>query len=74
MAHRLYKLPEENKAFKRFKINLPPLTGKLGISAFVGHYEVFFGISVGRVEMEQIVRKRLVKVPKRGVKVFRFEP
>lgn len=73
MAHRLYNVPDEKKAFKRFRIKMPALTGKLGISAFVGHYEIFFGIAVGRVEMEQVVRKRLVKAPKRGVRVYRFD-
>ena len=55
------------------KIPKPNLEGKIGISLYLGKKEVFIGISVGDVEMEKIIRRRKVAVPKGKVKVFRFD-
>ena len=72
MSHKL--LTEdivERKSKKSLK--LPYLGGKFGVSIFVGRKEVFVGVSVGEVEVEQIVRKRMVKNVKGKVRVLQFD-
>lgn len=72
MAYKL--LNEETKEEKIKQFRLPNLGGKFGFSIFTGKKEIFIGLSVGEVEIEQIVRKRMIKTPKKGtVKVFRFD-
>lgn len=76
MAHKLLDIdmPLKQPKIKRFHVKMPSMTGKFGFSLFIGKKEVFIGVSVGEVEIEQIVRKRLVKLPKKAsVKVFRFD-
>lgn len=75
MSHRLLNIEVPDKGAKRniWKFKLPALEGKFGLSFFFLNKEVFFGFSVGEVIMERIVRKRLVRTPKAGVKVFHFD-
>ena len=75
MAHKLNRPEGEQKpTSKRFKVKIPNMTGKFGFSLFIAKKEVFIGVLVGEVEVEQIIRRRMVKVPKKGtVKVYRFD-
>jgi len=75
MANKLNRPVDEQKpTSKRFKVKIPSMTGKFGFSLFVSKKELFIGVLVGEVEVEQVIRKRMVKVPKKGtVKVYRFD-
>lgn len=75
MAHKLLTdgVNEQKRTKKRFKISIPSMMGKFGLSLFVGQREVFIGLMVGQVEIERIIRKRLIKAPKASVKVFRWD-
>lgn len=63
----------EPRTRKQFRLNLPKIEGKFGLALYVGHKEVFIGIGVTDIVTEQIVRKRMVKVPKSAVKVVRLD-
>ncbi len=75
MSHKLLDEPivETKPKRKWYHLQFPKLEGKFGFSFFVGKKEVFLGIAVGDVEIEKIVRKRLVKTVKGKVKVYRFD-
>ena len=76
MAHRLYDTswPEmETKTQQRFRLSMPKHAGKFGVSLFIGGKEVFVGLAVADVEVEQVIRKRAVKTRPSAVKVFRFD-
>ncbi len=76
MAHKLLVDPViegTSRKTKRFNLKVPNLTGKFGISVFTGKKEIFLGMAVAEVEIEQVVRRRMVKVPKAKVRVFRFD-
>ena len=75
MAHKLLEesVVEKPKKRKIYRLKLPKITGKFGVSLFTGTREVFIGIAVGEVEIERIIRKRFVKPQKGTVKVFRFD-
>jgi hypothetical protein len=55
------------------KITLPNLEGKFGLSLYLGKKEIFIGIQIGDVEIERVIRKRMIKAPKGNVKVLRFD-
>lgn len=73
MAHKLLEEPikENKKTIRAFK--LPKLNGKFGVAIFVGGQEVFLGIAISSVEIEQIVKRRMVKNVKAGVRVLQFD-
>lgn len=72
MAHKLLSEDViEKKKVKRF--TLPSFSGKFGFSVFVGQKEVFIGLQVGEVEIERITRRKILKTPKAGVRVFKFD-
>jgi len=73
MAHKLSYHSEAENIPKRKQFNLPQFNGKIGFSLFFGTREVFIGIAIAEVEIERIVRKRILKTPKAGVRVFRFD-
>lgn len=68
------ELPQNRGKLKRFKVRLPSMTGKFGLALFIGKKEVFIGVAVNEVEIEQVVRKRFIKAPSKGkVNVFNFD-
>jgi hypothetical protein len=71
MAHLIGLEEEPKKKTKLFTVQ--DLNGKVGFSFFVLKKEIFLGISISNVDIETIVRKRTVKVPKAKVKVFKFD-
>lgn len=72
MAHKL--LPEviEGKP-KKEKLNLGHFQGKFGISIFLYMKEIFVGISISEVEIERVVKKKMVKNVKGKVRVLQFD-
>ena len=65
-------LNQTKKTLKRFHV--PNFNGKFGFSVFVGTKEVFIGVSVGEVEIEHIVRKKLLRMPSRvKVRTYNFD-
>lgn len=59
---------------KKGKLRMPNFAGKFGFSFFIGKKEIFIGVSIGEVEVEQIIRKRFLKAPQKGkIKVFNFD-
>lgn len=56
---------------KRF--SLPKINGRFGFSFYVGMKEVFIGIAVVDVILEQIIRKRTVKIPKAETRTYGFD-
>ncbi|CAA9286301.1 MAG: hypothetical protein AVDCRST_MAG93-3560 [uncultured Chloroflexia bacterium] len=75
MAYKLLREVKEAsiRKAKRFHISMPKLTGKFSASIFLGGKELFLGIAVADVEVEQVVRKRIVKNKPGSVKVFQFD-
>ncbi len=73
MAHRLLQEEIIEKPKKKKLFRIPNLNGKFGFAFFIGSKEIFIGVSIGQVEIEQIVRRKFVKTLKAGVKVFRFD-
>lgn len=74
MAHKLTEEVETigNKKVKRFKV--PEINGKFGVALFLGGKEVFIGVAVSSVEIEHVIKRRLLQSPKAGVKTFNFDP
>jgi hypothetical protein len=75
MAHLVSTLSEENPGnslLQRIKKNIP--SGKLGISFFVGFKEIFLGIQINNVMIEETVRRQYIPLNKADVKVFKFDP
>jgi len=71
MAHLIGVEEAPKKKTKLFTVQ--DLNGKIGFSFFVFKKEIFVGFSISNVEVETIVRKRTIKIPKAKVKVFKFE-
>lgn len=72
MAHKVFNIDTNER--KRKKITLPKLEGRFGISFYIGSKEVFIGIQIGNVLIEEITRRRFAKLNKSKVNVFNFEP
>lgn len=70
MAHKLL-LEEEPKRKK--KDILPNIEGKFGIGIMIGGREVFLGVSIFPVIVEQVVKRRMIKPIKGKAKVFNFD-
>lgn len=72
MAHKI--LPEVIEATpKKEKLNLGQFQGKFGISIFLWMKEIFVGISISEVEIERVVKKKMVKNVKGKVRVLQFD-
>ncbi len=72
MAHKL--LTEDTIEPKKKKsLKIPNLGGKFGLSIFTGTKEVFIGLCVSEAEIEQVVRRRMVKNRKSKVQVLQFD-
>jgi heme/copper-type cytochrome/quinol oxidase subunit 3 len=70
MAHKLL-IDEEIKKQKRY--TLPDIEGRFGISFYVGSKEIFFGTQITTVLIERVTKKKLVKINKGKVNVFKFD-
>ncbi len=76
MVHKLLSedINESPNKRKKYTLKVPNMTGKFGFSLFIGHKEIFIGVSVGEVEIEQVIRRRMLKTPQKGtVKVYRWD-
>ena len=75
MAHKLLEYPEpEPRKRNRFHFTMPSFEGKYGVSIFIGGKEIFHGVGISTVILEQVVRRRFLKVPKDSkVRVFNFD-
>lgn len=72
MAHKVLDIIEAPvKKRKAFKV--PDVQGKFGLALFIGGKEIFIGITMFPVVMEQVVKRRLIKPVKGTAKVFNFE-
>lgn len=74
MAHLVTIEPEKKESRLSRVVRLFPknLTGKFGFSLFTGKREIFIGVAVADVEIERVVRKRILKQEKAKTKVFNF--
>ena len=72
MAHKL--LPFETIVKKETRLKLPNIQGKFGLSIFIGGRELFLGLSINEVVMEQVIRRKFIKTPKGTAKTFNFDP
>jgi hypothetical protein len=71
MAH--YVGDREDWTDKR-KFTIPKINGRFGFSFYIGMKEVFVGIAFADVILEQIIKKRIVKIPKAETRTFGFDP
>ena len=71
MAHKLTNIQLKDR--KR-KFLLPKIDGKFGISFSLGGKEVFIGVAISDVILEQIIKKRVVKIPKADTRTYGFDP
>ena len=71
MAHKLSEFPEKKRGRKFI---IPKINGRIGVSFYIGMKEVFIGIVFADVILEQILRKRTIKVPKAETRTFGFDP
>lgn len=78
MAHKLYieevNVQSLSKLSKLRKLKLPHVEGRFGLSLSVGSKELFIGISINPVTIEQITKKRIVPLTKSKTNVFGFDP
>lgn len=61
MAHLIEPTPAPTTR-KTYKFKFPSLSGKFGLSFFIGKKEVFIGVAIAEVELETVVRKTRKKV------------
>lgn len=71
-AHR--QVLDEQSPTKRKQYIMPSLSGKYGIAFLIRGKQLFIGIELDDVEIERVVRRKLVKTPKRSVRVLRYDP
>jgi hypothetical protein len=73
MAHYIHPSDQLTKrGSKRF--SLPKINGRVGFSFYVGTKEIFIGIAIADVILEQIIKKRIVKIPKAETRTYGFDP
>ena len=72
MAHR--QVLDEESPKKRKQYIMPSLSGKYGVAILIRGKQLFIGIELDDVEIERVVRRKLVKTPKRSVRVLRYDP
>ncbi len=72
MAHKTFNI-EDGQAKKRKQYRMPDIQGKFGIGIMLGGKEIFFGVSVNTIIVEQVVKRRLLRTPKSTTKVFNFD-
>ena len=72
MAHKI--LPEIPTKGRVRKISLPHINGRFGFSLFFGGYEVFLGFVVSDVEIEKIIKRRMVKISQAQTRTYGFDP
>ena len=70
MAHFVSNIEEKQKR----KFQIPKINGKFGFSLYFGMKEVFIGVALADVILEQIIRKRTVRVPKAETRTYGFDP
>ena len=70
MAHYLSNKETKNKK-KTFP--LPNINGRVGVSFYIGTKEVFIGVVVSNVILEELIRRRLVKTPKAHTRTYGFD-
>lgn len=73
MAHKLLSEDINERKTTHKVFTLPKFEGKFGFSIFVGGKELFIGVCVAEVEIERIVKKKLYKTPKAGVRIFQLD-
>jgi len=71
MAHLLDTKPE--RTGKR-KFTIPKINGRFGFSFYIGMKEVFIGIAFADVILEQLIKRRFVKIPKAETRTYGFDP
>lgn len=74
MAHFVPNPESLPKKKQSISFKMPNVSGRVGASFYFGTKELFFGIVFSDVITEQIIRKKIVKVPKADTKVLGFDP
>ena len=72
MAHYVSNNSRLNKEGVR-KFFLPKINGRVGVSFSFGMKEVFIGVAFADVILEQIIKKRMVKIPKAETRTYGFD-
>lgn len=74
MAHKLLPIIDNKQPKKSKKITLPNFQGKFGVGVMIGTKEIFFGVTLTDILIEQVVRRKMVKTPKSKTRVLNFNP
>ena len=72
MAHKI--LPDFPTKGRVRKFSLPKINGRFGFSLFFGSYEVFRGVVVSDVEIEKIIKRKVVKISPAQTRTYGFDP
>lgn len=71
MAHKLQLEFPHKEGVRKF--SLPNINGRVGVSFYIGMKEVFIGFIVSDVLIEQIIKRRMVKVQKAQTRTYGFD-
>jgi hypothetical protein len=74
MAHFVPSPESLPKKKRSISFKMPNINGRIGASLYLGTKELFLGIVFSDVITEQIIRKKIVKVPKADTRVLGFDP
>jgi len=70
MAH---KIPLEIPTKQKVKFKIPNINGRIGVSFYIGTKELFIGFIISDVLIEQIIKRRMVKVQKAQTRTYGFD-
>ena len=73
MAHKVFLEKDGPMEKKRSRFKLPKISGRFGFGFSVGEKEVFVGVSVSNVYIEEVVRRKILPSSKGRVNVFKFD-
>lgn len=76
MSHKLpliIEMPQKRSKKPRFSVKRLDIQGRFGFTLSFLTKEVFLGIVISPVQIEEVVRRKMVKVPKGKVKVYNFD-
>ncbi len=73
MAHKLLNIEDGQATKRRRQFRVPNIEGKFGLGFMIGEKEVFFGVTIMPIIVEQVVKRRLLKTPKGTARVFNLD-
>jgi hypothetical protein len=72
MAHKLLPIIPQKDGKRKF--SFPNISGRFGVSFFIGSKELFIGFMLSDVVLEQVTRRRVVKISKATTRTYGFDP